>query len=328
MRSLVTVLSMLCSSAALAGPLTPPVGPIAPTPGPEPRIAVNAANTPGDADATPSLFKITQPGSYYLAGNITGIAGRHGIEIASSGVTLDLNGFDVVGVAGSLDGVVVTPLNLVNICVRNGSIRSWGQAGINLLDGATSATNITDIVASANTGVGIRMGFGGVITRCTAYNNTAGGIGGAAGTVITECVAYTNGGDGISTASGCTVSRCTVRSNVGDGIDVFNDCLVIDNDCSLNGNGAGNGAGIRITGNDCRVEGNNCTDADRGIEAVVAGNVIVRNTCSGNTTNWVIAANNVVGPILDRTAPASAAISGNSAPSSLGSTDPNANFTY
>jgi hypothetical protein len=59
-----------------------------------------------------------------------------------------------------------------------------------------------------------------------------------------------------------------------------------------------------------------------------AENIIIRNTCSGNTINWVIAANNVVGPILDRTAPASAAISGNSAPDSTGSPHPNANFTY
>jgi len=60
----------------------------------------------------------------------------------------------------------------------------------------------------------------------------------------------------------------------------------------------------------------------------VAGNVIIRNSCAGNSINWVIAANNVCGPILNRTAPASAAISGDAAPSSLGSTDANANYTY
>ncbi|HRJ49801.1 MAG TPA: hypothetical protein PKU91_04675, partial [Phycisphaerales bacterium] len=88
------------------------------------------------------------------------------------------------------------------------------------------------------------------------------------------------------------------------------------------------GANIHATGNDNRIEGNNCILADRGIDVDAAGNIIVRNTCSGNTVNWDIVANNVVGPILDRTAPASAAISGNSAPDSTGSTHPNANFTY
>src|SRR5438034_11001068 len=84
-----------------AGSLTPPAGPITGTMKSitevEPRIAINATNTPGD---TNSLFKITQPGSYYLTGNIAGVASKHGIEIVASGVTLDLNGFDLVGVTG------------------------------------------------------------------------------------------------------------------------------------------------------------------------------------------------------------------------------------
>ena len=91
---------------ALAGPLSPPGGPVASTGKTltevEPRIAVNATNTPGTAT---SLFKITQPGSYYLTGNITGVSGKNGIEIAASGVSLDLTGFDLSGVPGSLDGV-------------------------------------------------------------------------------------------------------------------------------------------------------------------------------------------------------------------------------
>src|SRR5437762_13979859 len=91
---------------ASAGNLNPPAGPVTPTMKTltevEPRIAINATNTPGDSD---SLFKITQPGSYYLTGNITGVAGKHGIEIAASGVTLDLNGFDLLGAPSSLDRV-------------------------------------------------------------------------------------------------------------------------------------------------------------------------------------------------------------------------------
>ena len=316
------------STCFAQGSLTPPGAP-APTMKTlaqvEPRTPIDVTHTPGDAD---SLFKITQPGSYYLTTNVTGVNAKYGVEIAASGVTLDLNGFDLVGVAGSLDGVVVTPLNLINVSVRNGSVRSWGGSGINLLDAATSAANVADIVASQNVVNGIRMGFGGTITRCTAYNNTGAGIAGAAGTVITECVANTSGSHGITTGSGCTISRCTVRSNVGDGINVFSSCLVLNNACSLNGNGAGDGAGIHALSADNRIEGNNCIGADRGIDVDVAGNIIVRNSASGNTTNYVIVANNVFGAIVDRTAPASAAVSGNAAASSAGTTDPWANFSY
>lgn len=72
----------------------------------EPRIAISATNTPGDAD---SLFKITAPSSYHPTGSITG---RHGIEIVASGVTLDLNGFDLVGssIGAAVDGVSMTDL--------------------------------------------------------------------------------------------------------------------------------------------------------------------------------------------------------------------------
>src|SRR5678815_1587099 len=116
---LLSTLNPQLSSVLAQGPLTPPGAP-APTMKTldqvEPRVAINATNTPGDDD---SLFKITQPGSYYLTGNITGVAGKHGIEIAASGVTLDLNGFDLVGVAGMgpFDGVSATVVGLTNICL-------------------------------------------------------------------------------------------------------------------------------------------------------------------------------------------------------------------
>jgi parallel beta-helix repeat protein len=123
------------------------------------------------------------------------------------------------------------------------------------------------------------------------------------------------------------VADCTARFNTLDGIRCFSDCVIRGNTCALNGSGS-DGAGIHATSSNNRIEGNNCTSADRGIDVDAAGNIIIRNTCADNTIDWVIAANNVVGPIIDRRTPASAAVSGFSAPSSLGSTDANANFSY
>ena len=141
--SLSALALVITGSLLYAGPLNPPAGPVTSTgkttqeifdkvASAEPRIAINAANTPGDAN---SLFKITTRGSYYLTGNITGVANKHGIEIAASGVTLDLNGFDLVGVPamGAFDGVRATAVGgQNNIAVVNGSVRNWGQDGINL----------------------------------------------------------------------------------------------------------------------------------------------------------------------------------------------------
>ena len=77
------------------------------------------------------------------------------------------------------------------------------------------------------------------------------------------------------------------------------------------------------------MEGNNVTYASKvGILIEQGGNVIVRNTVKGGTPNFSIAADNVYGPIVDRTAPGSGAVSGNSALSSAGTTDPLANISF
>jgi parallel beta-helix repeat protein len=305
-----SALALVITGAVLyAGPLDPPAGPVTPTyktlSEVEPRTAINAANTPGDAD---SVFRITAPGSYYLTGNITGEVGKHGIEIVpgtGGGITLDLNGFDLRGVAGSLDGVSVTTLNFrANFAVVNGSVRNWGGAGVNLATLFAINSRVEGILASGNTG-------GGILSFQAS--------------TISNCSAYLNGGTGISAGFGSTVADCTAQSNSLDGIACQSGCVVRGNNCSANGNGTGDGAGIHATGADNRIEGNNCIGADRGIDVDSAGNIIIRNTCSGSTTNWDVVAGNV---ILVITATAAPAVNGNSGGVAPGSTDPSANFSY
>ncbi len=363
------VVMAVTGGAARAGDLNPPPGPVAPTmktlTDVEPRVAINAANTPGDAD---SRFKITQPGSYYLTGNITGVVGKHGIEIVASGVTLDLNSFDLQGVAGSLDGVSSTVASLTNIAVVNGSVRSWGGDGVDLVSFIVINSRVAEVLASGNIGNGITTGGSCTVSNCTASYNTGGGIatslcctisncsayintgygittsgsctvsnctasyntGGGIATstccTISNCSAYNNTGSGISTSSSCTVADCAVRSNTLDGFVCTSSCVIRGLASAFNGNG-GDGAGIHATAGYNRIDGNNCIGADRGIDVDAAGNMIIRNTCSGNSTNWAIVVGNAVAPIVQATTNA-AAISGSTYTGSLGSTDPNANFTY
>lgn len=342
MRTAIPVLCLtMTAAAAFAGDLNPPPGPVAPThktlTDVEPRTAVNSANTPGDAGST---FRITQPGSYYLTGNINGEPGKHGILITSANVTLDLNGFALIGDAASLDGVNGSS----NVTVRNGTVRNW-RYGVQLssrsrVEHVTASFNtvaglrangadflITGCVVSANTGTGIVTACCGQIVGSEVGNNTQGGINVGTSVTITGCTITDNDTFGVLLTGDSVISGCTVTFNGTDGIVVGSGCLVLNNQCSANGL-LGSSANIRVNSIANRIEGNNCRIADVGIDVNAAGNIIIRNTCSGNTTNWDIAANNVVGPIIDRTAPASAAILGNSAPDSTGSTHPNANFTY
>lgn len=341
-----SALVLLISGAVLyAGPLDPPAGAVSGTyktlSDIEPRTAINATNTPGDAD---SRFKISQPGSYYLTGNVTGASGKHGIEIAADGVTVDLNGFDLRGVAGSLDGVSVTATNLSNITVVNGSVRNWGDDGVDLATATTncrvegvlangnagngistnSASTISNCSASSNTGIGVFATLNSTILNCSASNNTGNGISTNGGSVISKCSATSNSGSGFSAGVGTSVVDCAAKFNTLDGIVCASSCQVRGNGCFSN-----SGTGIHATGSDNRIEGNNCTLADRGIDVDSAGNIIIRNTCSGNTiVNWDIVINNYYGPIIDRTGAATAAVNGSAAASTLATTDPHANFSY
>lgn len=318
---------------AAGGPLDPPAGAVASTGKTlvevEPRTIVNDANAPGDAD---SLYQITQPGSYYLAGNITGVAGKHGIEIAASNVTLDLNGFSVNGVTagGFFSGVAVSGVGLENITVVNGSVRGWeGDGGLDLA-GIFGSTNcrVEGVLASKNTLVGIRLGAGCTVTNCSATDNGGDGISVLSGSVVSGCTATANGAAGIRVGTGCIVTDCTSRRNDGDGVRCAFECTIRGNVCTNNGLD-GNGAGVHATGNHNRIEGNNCTFADRGVDVDASANIVVGNTCSGNTVNWDIAANNFYGPIINRAGALTAAVSGSgSVASTMGSVDPFANFTY
>jgi len=326
--TLITAAALALIAAAgilFAGPLNPPAGPVTSTyktlTEVEPRIAINLTNTPGDAN---SLFKITQPGSYYLTGNITGVVGKHGIEIAASNVTLDLNGFTLRGVVGSIDAVTAGLNGLENIAVVNGTLSNWAGDGIDLATNPVTSSRVERVLAKENNGSGIRTGFNGMISYCASNLNGGNGITSNQGTVIINCSAYQNEGNGISAGSGTLVADCNARFNTQNGITASGGCVIRGNVCSNNGND-GIGAGISVTGSDNRIEDNNCTGADRGIEATASGNIFLRNTCGGNTTNWVIVANN---RLLVVVPPVALAISGSSGGTSLGSTDPNANFSY
>ena len=165
------------------------------------------------------------------------------------------------------------------------------------------------------------------LTNCAAYLNQGDGILTSQGNTVTNCSSFNNTGNGINVQTGCTVADCSVKFNTLDGIRCTHECLIRGNNVSYAGNGAGDGAAI-VAGQLNRIEANHCSRSDRGIDVNLAGNVIVRNTCAANTVNFTFVADNVYGPILNRIAPASPAVNGSVAASTLGSTDANANYAH
>jgi hypothetical protein len=105
------------------GPLTPPAGPVAPTPGPEPRTAVN--DLPGSAIA---LHVISRPGSYYFSGDINvATPGLHGVYIDTPGpVTIDGMGFTISGAPGTLNAFVMFDDTGIPLRATVQNMHSWG----------------------------------------------------------------------------------------------------------------------------------------------------------------------------------------------------------
>jgi len=76
-------------------------------------------------------YKITQPGSYKLSGNLSVPLGVHAIAITADGVTLDLNGFSIIGPgvfpngSGQYAFAAVFCADHERITVTNGSVSGF-----------------------------------------------------------------------------------------------------------------------------------------------------------------------------------------------------------
>jgi parallel beta-helix repeat protein len=280
---------------AAQGPLTPP-GPPAPTMKTleqiEPRTPISSAD-----------YVIFNSGSYYLTSNLTGVALQNGITVNADDVTIDLNGFTLIGSGATSGHGIYQASALRNLRVHNGKVVQWRGASKGGVY-ASGKNNQFDHIQAATNSYGIYAGAG-----CT----------------ISDCSAYYNSDDGIETSAESTISGCTARYNTGDGIQTGNGSTISGNTCGNNGTG-GNGAGILVTAGNNRIDSNNVTHNSRGIDVNMRGNLIIRNSASENVVNYDIVADNRVGVIVF--APNNPAISGDAGGVGVGTTDPWANFSF
>lgn len=224
------LLAAACSTAAVAGPLTPP-GPPAPTmktiQEAEPRTFISQADVP---------FTITKPGSYYLSENLSpaGLGDPFVIRIVANDVTLDFRGFAIFGateVTTALDGVLVEP-ERENITIRNGTITLCQDKGIDAQLAIVVAVEAMRISRCVDDGVAV--GAGAIIRNTHLLNNGgAGVVASGSGGVIDNCVAEGNGSVGFQTAHSMTVTNCAAAHNgfgffAGEGATLQN-CTALEN---------------------------------------------------------------------------------------------------
>ena len=234
--------------------------------------------TPGDIPGFP--VTISEPGSYRLTGNLTvPDADTTAISITEADVTLDLNGFAILGpttCSGSPTscsstgvGKGITQNSTGNVAVVNGTVTGMGSEGIDIpwrarvenvrsisngLGGIVvgSGSTVVGSWALSNGGDGIRSAGGRtIVSGSTASSNAGDGIFVWENSVVTGNIVDRNGGDGIFAAAGGMVANNTLRSNGGDGITAGVGSSVVGNSLvdhsgglALNSGSGGSAAGF------------------------------------------------------------------------------------
>jgi hypothetical protein len=161
-------------------------------------------------------------------------------------VSIDLNGFALVGKLGSSNGVFAA-VGIRSLSVRNGTVKGWGRAGIEAVNAYNS--QFADLRVDGNGGIGLDTGNGTVVAKCNAISNGGIGISGGNGSTIKDCTAQSNTGAGLNGFFGSTVIGCAVQSNTGVGISTSSGNTI--KDCSVQSN---SGGGISTAGS-CTISG-------------------------------------------------------------------------
>lgn len=176
----------------------------------------------GDAAGYP--VTLANDGSYQLTSNLEP-AGADGIEIATTSVNVDLNGFAILG-PGDCDGTTGATVSCLDnagtginaalgigdsvaAVVHHGTIRGM-STGINFFS-VTEAT-LADLTIIESGSIGISLGSGRV-ERVTIKRTGSDGIsifGLGSEYVVAECDISVNGGSGISAGGGTGLVRDSI----------------------------------------------------------------------------------------------------------------------
>jgi parallel beta-helix repeat protein len=182
--------------------------------------------TPGDAPGFP--VTISQSGSYRLSGNLTVPANTNGLIVAADGVTIDLNGFRILG-GGSGIGIFDGGNGRAGVAIRNGSISGFDR-GIQLasarIDGTAANCEVQQIRAFSNSSVGIQCGENALITGNTATGSETGVNAGPNSTISANTLS--RNGEGLVLSENSTISGNTLSGN-RVGLFVFCPSLVSGN---------------------------------------------------------------------------------------------------
>lgn len=241
-------------------------GPLDPTGPPGSTDGVRRSGTP--ISSLP--LTITQPGYYYVTRPLTGGPFQTGIDVQTSNVTIDLNGFTLTG--GATPGNGITIAGFRNVVIENGAVRGW-DTGIDAF--GCGNCRIEGVQASSNHNLGMKLGQNSTVSDCNISLNTLGGM------IVQQA----------------TVRDCTFSENTGSAVSVYSQSLIEggrfianslgivanENSTTLRRNElSGNGTDILIIGaatGTVLVDDVFCTITDNSPTTTYVGVVVDRTTC-------------------------------------------------
>ena len=197
-------------------------------------------------------YSISSSGSYRLTGNLTVSGPKNAIQVAASNVSIDLNGFSIVGGSNSFGGVVA--VNQSNVIVKNGVVTSFNTA-VSVGTGGV----VENVIANSIRDVGIHTQDNAIVRHCTANSALA----------------------GIQCFSGCSFTDNTIIAGSSDGIDCESNCLIGGNTISYNSSIA---FGISCGNPGCLIQNNIVKGNGTGIEAFDSTTSYGNNVLTGNVT--------------------------------------------
>jgi hypothetical protein len=176
---------------------------------------------------------VSAPGTYYLTGSLTAGVGQYGIEVQSSDVTINLNGYTLTGVPGALDGVKASG-TLENVTVAGGAVRNFDGWGVRLST-VTGAKVLS--IAAINNGNGIQLGSHNFANSCIAKDNIGDGVSLGPNSRADSCFAKDNGGHGFSMQNQSSAAACQAKGNNADGFYSLYSVSIVDSTAESNNNG-------------------------------------------------------------------------------------------
>ena len=247
----------------------------------------------GDTPGFPVTINGAAGFSYRLTSNLViPDTNTHGISVAASHISIDLNGFAIIGTAcvgsttdctpasGGGHGISISLTSISGISVFNGSIIGMGNRGLSLLGDSHS---VRGVQARWNRSYGIFVqGSSLVINSRSNYNGSIGIVAGV-NSIVRDSTASSNASHGINVANESIVINNTTQGNTSSGIQTGSSVKVSGN---VSVGNSGNGI---TTSQSSIVQGNNVNNnAGYGIrmlsQSMYLGNLVVGNSAGTIST--------------------------------------------